>query len=295
MGASRSGAEKALDMLRCLPRIALGNVKNSQAPVRRPRGRGQYGGDKHGCGNKGSGQRQNYMRPGYETGNNPFYLRFPYEPYYQGHHLKKQYLPLPLTQLQRMIETERIDASKPIDMATLYGSGLFPGEVDMRIYGFNLTDEGADSFKAKINIEVQWACEGTIAAIERCGGVITTSYYDLGSMWVMRDPEKFFKKSEPLPRRPMPSQDVILYYTDPKNRGYLADPEEIAYHRLALAQKYGYNLPEITKDDPMYETLMERKDPRQILYGLEPGWIVNLVEKEILKPKSKYLVDYYTG
>lgn len=34
MGASRSGAEKALDMLRCLPRIALGNVKNSQAPVR---------------------------------------------------------------------------------------------------------------------------------------------------------------------------------------------------------------------------------------------------------------------
>lgn len=49
------------------------------------RGRGQHGGDKHGAGNKGSGQRQNFMRTGYETGNNPFYLRFSYEPYYKGH------------------------------------------------------------------------------------------------------------------------------------------------------------------------------------------------------------------
>lgn len=43
------------------------------------------GGDKHGAGNKGSGQRQNYMRLGYETGNTPFYLRFTFEPYYKGH------------------------------------------------------------------------------------------------------------------------------------------------------------------------------------------------------------------
>lgn len=49
------------------------------------RGRGQHGGDKHGAGNKGSGQRQNFMRLGYETGNTPFYTRFPYEPYYKGH------------------------------------------------------------------------------------------------------------------------------------------------------------------------------------------------------------------
>lgn len=49
------------------------------------RGRAQHGGDKHGAGNKGSGQRQNFMRVGYETGNTPFYMRFPYEPYYKGH------------------------------------------------------------------------------------------------------------------------------------------------------------------------------------------------------------------
>lgn len=38
--------------------------------------------------------------------------------------------------------------------------------------------QGADIFAAKINIEVQRASEGAIAAIERNGGVITTSFYD---------------------------------------------------------------------------------------------------------------------
>lgn len=38
--------------------------------------------------------------------------------------------------------------------------------------------QGAEIFAAKINIEVQRATEGAIAAIERNGGVITTSFYD---------------------------------------------------------------------------------------------------------------------
>ena len=38
--------------------------------------------------------------------------------------------------------------------------------------------QGSDIFAAKINIEVQRASEGAIAAIERNGGIITTSFYD---------------------------------------------------------------------------------------------------------------------
>lgn len=103
----------------------------------------------------------------------------------------------------------------------------------------------------------------------------------------------FVVTGEPIPRRMMPSDDVILYYSDPAFRGYLADPEKVAYERLALSQKFGYELPVLSKDDPMFEILMERKDPRQIFYGLEPGWIVNLVEKEILKPKNERLLEFY--
>ncbi|KAF2905083.1 hypothetical protein ILUMI_01097, partial [Ignelater luminosus] len=71
--SSRHTVDKALTILRGLPRICLSNIRDNP------------GSKMHGAGNKGSGQRQNYMRLGYETGNRPFYTRFGYEPYYRGH------------------------------------------------------------------------------------------------------------------------------------------------------------------------------------------------------------------
>lgn len=50
-----------------------------------------------------------------------------------------------------------------------------------------------------------------------------------------------------------------------------------------LSQKYGYELPKI-EDDPQYEMFCEVKDPRQIFFGLEPGWLVNLPDQSIIKP-----------
>lgn len=42
--------------------------------------------------------------------------------------------------------------------------------------------QGADSFTAKVNIEVQLASELAIAAIEKNGGVVTTAFYDPRSL-----------------------------------------------------------------------------------------------------------------
>lgn len=92
----------------------------------------------------------------------------------------------------------------------------------------------------------------------------------------------------------IPPQDAIEYYADPAKRGYLADPEKISAERLVLAQKYGYALPKI-EEDPNYNMLTERKDPRQIFYRLHPGWIVNLRDKVILKPEDEDLVAYYNS
>lgn len=291
-GAGRNTADIAWSMLRALPRISLGNIRNNRNSKEHKRGRGQHGGDKHGFGNKGSGQRQNFMRLGYETGNNPFYLRFPNEPYYKGHHLRRQYPPLSLLKLQTMIDTDRIDISKPIDLAAVCNTGVYNFEPDQHQFGIHLTDEGADKFKAKVNIEVQWAREPVIAAIERNGGVITTAYYDIDSLWILRKPEKFFQRGEAIPRRMLPPEDAILFYSSPEFRGYLADPEKVSWERLVLSQKYGYKLPRI-EEDPDYEMLTERKDPRQIFYGLEPGWVISLRDKTILKPKSKELHEFY--
>lgn len=75
--------EKALAMLRGLPRIQLSNIRdNPECGSKHKRGRGQHGGGRHGAGMK---SRQNYMRLGYETGNFPFYRRFPKEDYYKDH------------------------------------------------------------------------------------------------------------------------------------------------------------------------------------------------------------------
>lgn len=41
--------------------------------------------------------------------------------------------------------------------------------------------------------------------------------------------------------------------------------------------------------------LLEHKDPRQIFYGLQPGWVVNLEDKVILKPKDPELREHYAS
>lgn len=92
----------------------------------------------------------------------------------------------------------------------------------------------------------------------------------------------------------IPPQDAIDYYTDPAKRGYLADPEKVSQERLVLAQKYGYELPKI-EGDPVYEMMKDRKDPRQIFYGLHPGWLINLKDKTVLKPEDEELVKYYAS
>lgn len=184
-----------------------------------------------------------------------------------------------------MIDTDRLDISRPVDVASMCSTGLYDFRPDEKQFGFQLTDEGAGTFKSKINIEVQHASELVIASIEKNGGTITSAYYDPHSLQALRNPKKWFERGTPIPRRMIPPQDAIEYYSNPKNRGYLADPEAVSRERLVLAQKYGYELPKI-EDDPDFEMLSEVKDPRQIFFGLEPGIVVNLKEKSIIRIKN---------
>lgn len=111
---------------------------------------------------------------------------------------------------------------------------------------------------------------------------------------ILIKPVPFFMRGQPIPKRMLPGEDMVPYYTDAENRGYLADPEKIQQARLALAQKYGYILPDISKDE-LYRMLSMRKDVRQIFFGLAPGWVVNMPEKKILKPTDEKLLKYYSS
>lgn len=108
----------------------------------------------------------------------------------------------------------------------------------------------------------------------------------------MSNPLKFFASGKPIPKNGTPPLNAIEYYTSAVNRGYLANPDQIRIERLKLAQKYGYVLPDLTKH-PLKDMLAKRKDPRQIWYGLEPGWLVNMADQVVLKPTNKELIDYY--
>ena len=100
----------------------------------------------------------------------------------------------------------------------------------------------------------------------------------------------FYIEGKPIPRRLHPPADCIRFYSGAENRGYLADPRVVAEERVKLAQKYGYEVAEISE-----EYLKETKDPRQTFYGLEPGWIADLKDKVIIKPtKDSELYKYYS-
>ncbi|XP_025060282.1 39S ribosomal protein L15, mitochondrial [Alligator sinensis] len=286
------GPAKALELLRTLPRVNLGNLQPNPENKRKTKcRRGRHGG---GRGHKGYARGGNRPRLGFEGGQTPFYLVIPKYGYNEGHSLRRQYHPLSLRRLQYLIDLGRLDPTQPIDLTQLTNSRGVTIQPLKRDYGVQLVEEGADIFSAKVNIEVQMAPELVVAVIEKNGGIITTAFYDQRSLDIVCKPVPFFLRGQPIPKRMLPPEDLVRYYTDPKNRGYLADPSKVLEARLELAKKYGFVLPDMTKDE-LFQMLSTRKDPRQIFLGLAPGWVVNMSEKKILKPVDERLLKYYSS
>ncbi|CAL1531114.1 unnamed protein product [Lymnaea stagnalis] len=286
--------EKALNLIKSLPRVAISNVKDLPGTLYKKKTNRSAGRKKKGRGDKGQGARGTLDPLGYEGGQRPLIDAVPSEKYYGKYAIRRQYPPISLLEIQRLIDLNRVDVTRPIDVSSICNTRLYSLDVAKNHFGFNVTEEGCDLFASKVNLEVQWVTELVIAAIEKNGGTITTRYYDPQCLAALFDTQAFFEKGQPIPKCKLPPQDALAYYSDPNFRGYLADPEKILMAREKLAQKYGYKLPDLT-DDPLKDLLLMRKDPLQIFYGLEPGWIVNLADKCILKPKDEDYLRYYSN
>lgn len=280
----------SLKMLRYLPRFADDNITRSPfVPKKYKSGRGSR---KFRWPVKSNEERQRWHPLGYERGRCPWYLRVPAEKYYKNFDSRRQYPPFSLLHLQMHVDMGLIDTRKPVDLATLCNANHYDIVTSDNHYGVHLTADGIDNFYARLNIEVQHAREPVIAAIERNGGQITTAFYDIKSVAALADPYKFFKTGEPIPKRLLPPPNAIDYYTDPKNRGYLADPIEIEKERFKLAQKYGYEIPQI-EDENERKMLSTRKGIDQVFFGLRAGCVVNLKDREILEPLDQELREFY--
>ncbi|XP_037135711.1 39S ribosomal protein L15, mitochondrial [Syngnathus acus] len=296
MSFSNKTGSKAFEALRNLPRLSLANLRPEPGATKlgKRRGRGQHGGNRSGRGHKGERQRGTRPRLGFEGGTTPFYLVIPKYGYNEGHSRRPQYQPLSLGRLQYLIDLGRVDPGRPIDLTQLVNGRGVTVQPLKKDFGVQLVDDGAEMFSAKVNIEVQRASEKAIAAVERNGGVVTSAFYDPISLAILIKPVPFFQRSQPIPKRMLPGEELLRYYTDPENRGYLAHPDDVQRARLALALKYGYALPDVSRDR-LFDVLAARKDVRQIFFGLAPGWIVNMAEKKILKPTDEKLLKYYAS
>uniref|UniRef100_G3NK52 Large ribosomal subunit protein uL15m n=1 Tax=Gasterosteus aculeatus TaxID=69293 RepID=G3NK52_GASAC len=212
MSFPKKTASKALGILQNLPRISLANLRPEPGAKKAEtrRGRGQHGGNRSGRGHKGERQRGTRPRLGFVGGQTPFYLAIPKYGYNEGHSRRPQYQPLSLRRLQYLIDLGRVDPTHPVDLTQLVNARGVTVQPLKRDYGVQLVDEGADIFSAKINIEVQRASEGAVAAIERNGGVITTSFYDPISAGILIKPVPFFLRGQPIPKRMLPGEDMGL-------------------------------------------------------------------------------------
>ncbi|KAI8376481.1 ribosomal protein L18e/L15P [Radiomyces spectabilis] len=180
------------------------------------RGPGSGKGKTAGRGHKGQKARSGNGKPTpwFEGGQTPLVKRLPKRGFYNLH--GKEYQELNLDRLQHWIRSGRIDSSQPITMKHLLDSRCIHKIED----GVKLLSVGAEEFDIPITIEVSRASQKAIEAIEKAGGKITTRYYNSLGLRAITQPEKFIE----IPKFAAPlRKEDIKYYTDFKNRGYLAE------------------------------------------------------------------------
>uniref|UniRef100_A0A7E4UQW4 ABC transporter substrate-binding protein n=1 Tax=Panagrellus redivivus TaxID=6233 RepID=A0A7E4UQW4_PANRE len=152
--------------------------------------------------------------------------------------------------------------------------------------------QGAEVFAAKVNIEVQWANQMTIAATELAGGRIRTAYYDLDSLRAAVDPQAWFRNGNPIPPRKIPPHSLISYYTDANNRGYLAPDSEIATSEQRLSEILEYTRSVPVEQAEAWEA--QTKQANQVFLGVKPGSLVSLADRKVFEPTHPALIEHYS-
>jgi large subunit ribosomal protein L15 len=130
------------------------------------RGIGSGLGKTSGRGGKGQTARSGVALNGFEGGQTPIYRRIPKRGF--NNIFRLEYQEINLGKLQWAIDEKRIDASKPVDVATLVKAGVLRRAFD----GLRVLGDGGDDFKAKVTIIAHGATKSAIAAVEKAGGKI---------------------------------------------------------------------------------------------------------------------------
>jgi large subunit ribosomal protein L15 len=133
--------------------------------VRIGRGIGSGVGKTGGRGGKGQTARTGVAIGGFEGGQMPLHRRLPKRGFNKWR--RKDFNEINIGALQQAVDANRLDASKPVDLASLVEAGLLRRPKD----GLRLLGNG--EIKAKLKLTVDHASATAKAAIEKAGGSIT--------------------------------------------------------------------------------------------------------------------------
>ena len=141
------------------------NLGARKGRTRVGRGPGSGKGKTCGSGHKGQKARSGVAIKGFEGGQLPIYRRLPKRGFTNIFRLR--FAEVNTGEIQKAIDSGRLDGKKPVDTAALIAAGLVSKPRD----GVRLLGKG--EIKAKIDIHVAGASSGALAAVEKAGGKVT--------------------------------------------------------------------------------------------------------------------------
>jgi large subunit ribosomal protein L15 len=128
------------------------------------RGIGSGKGKTAGRGHKGHGSRSGGPKHGFEGGQMPIYRRLPKRGFTKPNRLS--FNEVNLSRLQAAVDAGKLDAKKPVDLATLVACGVVAKPLD----GVRVLGKG--ELKAKLDLHVNHATKSATAAVEKAGGKV---------------------------------------------------------------------------------------------------------------------------
>lgn len=140
------------------------NAGAKRTRVRIGRGIGSGVGKTGGRGGKGQTARAGVAIGGFEGGQMPLHRRLPKRGFNKWR--PADYNEINVGGLQQAIEDKRLDAGKPVDVASLVEAGILRRPKD----GLRLLGDG--EIKSKVTITVNHASAKAKAAIEKAGGTV---------------------------------------------------------------------------------------------------------------------------
>lgn len=125
-----------------------------------------------------------------------------------------------LDRVQHLVETGRLDPSKPITLKAFMDAGI-NGIKD----GLKILAGGHQHFRLPLELHATRFTRTAIEAIEAVGGRAVAVYHSESGLRQMRDPERFWRKRPEEALKPLEAPSRLkdrLFYSQAKNRGYLA-------------------------------------------------------------------------